>query len=132
MKRGGISKEFIISLFVIAIIFLIIGFYFIPQERYIEFVGTGSSMEPTFYDGDVLYVDPQAKPEEMDIIVFSCENCEGISPDEILTKRIYKINESGCFWLVGDNRQKSLDSSIFGWLCKDDMTIFGVVVGKKT
>ena len=131
MRREGISKEFIITLFIIAIAFLIIGFYFIPQKRYHEFIGTGKSMEPTFYEGDLLLVDPNIDPVEMDIIVFSCLKCENIDSTEILTKRIYEVNNEMCFWLLGDNQLSSHDSTEFGWLCEDDLKIYGVVVGIK-
>lgn len=131
MKREGTSKEFYITLIIIAIIFLIIGFYFLPQNRYIEFIGNGSSMEPTFYDGDVLIVDPKRTPNEMDMIVFSCHTCKHISEEEILTKRIYEVDAKGCFWLLGDNQLKSHDSTEFGWLCEEDLQVYGVVVGTK-
>lgn len=130
MKRNAeFSKSFYFILFIIAVVTLIIGFSFLPSHNYKTFIGTGDSMEPTLSDGDELLVDPKAIPELGDIVVFSCFSCDGISPEEILTKRLIEIDQQGCYWLTGDNKKNSFDSRDTRWLCEDDLEVFGVVVG---
>lgn len=88
-------------------------------------------MEPTFQTGDVLVVDKTAKPRENDIIVFDCKKCQDTDLEEgnIMTKRVMRIDEKGCFWVEGDNKEVSYDSrqKEVGWLCPGDLEVFGVV-----
>lgn len=125
MKRKVFSKTFYFFIFFIAIVFLVIVFVFDPSGRFATFIGSGSSMEPTLFDGDELVVDTKREVVENDIIVFDCLSCPWI--DEALTKRVQKIDEHGCFWVVGDNPSSSFDSKDFGWLCEDDIGLIGVV-----
>ncbi len=131
MNKGDFSKGFYLIVFVVAVIFLIVGFYFLPSSRYDTFLGTGNSMEPTLFDGNELTVDPKREPEQGDIIVFSCQTCPSISSDEILTKRLYDIDKNGCYWVLGDNQSNSFDSRDMGWLCYDDIKLYGVVIDIK-
>ncbi|MEA1926131.1 MAG: S24 family peptidase [Patescibacteria group bacterium] len=84
MREGELSKGFYLVVFIIAVTFLVVGFYFLPSDRYDVFLGTGNSMEPTLSDGDELTVDPKQEPKPGDIIVFSCLTCPNVSSDEIL------------------------------------------------
>lgn len=108
------------------IIFVFLAYHYVPSRRYVEFIGEGSSMEPTLFHGDTLIVDPRALPQENDLIVFNCKTCEK-NNEEIMTKRLYEINSEGCYWLLGDNRENSFDSKDYGWLCEDDIEYHGVV-----
>ena len=127
VSKNGYSVAF----YVIAILALLIAVFiankYVPNRKYVEFVGVGSSMEPALFDGDTLWVDPDEIPSERDIIVFSCLSCDPSQSSETMTKRVYDINETGCYWLLGDNRETSHDSRNFGWLCEDDMELHGVV-----
>jgi signal peptidase I len=132
MNRSGFSKEFYAVTLVILIVAVVIGFKYIPAARYQTFVGSGRSMEPTLFDGDELTVDTKASPAIGDAIVFDCVSCEGYTGNFALTKRIYKINSDGCFWLMGDNKEISYDSRVSGWLCpEENILVHGVVVDVK-
>ena len=86
-------------------------------------------MAPTFQDGDEIIVDKQATPLLGDAIVFDCIQCENIPSKETLAKRIYQINEAGCYWLIGDNKEISYDSRYAGWLCPNQhIVLHGVVI----
>ncbi|MEA2006905.1 MAG: S24/S26 family peptidase [Patescibacteria group bacterium] len=128
----GFSKEFyVVTLFILAVAVVIV-FKYIPASRYQTFIGSGSSMEPTFFDGDELTVDTKISPAIGDAIIFDCVSCDGYTGDFALTKRIYKINLGGCYWLMGDNKEISYDSRISGWLCPDEnIKVHGVVVDVK-
>ena len=129
MKEGKeFSKDFYFSLVIIAAVTLIIGFSFLPSTRFDTFIGTGDSMKPALLDGDELLVDPKRTPRSGDIVVFSCLSCDDLSEDEILTKRLIDVDGNGCYWLLGDNQATSLDSRSLGWLCEDEIDVFGVVV----
>lgn len=101
------------------------------QQKLEYFEGKGQSMEPTFKTGDILVADKTAKPHEGDIIVFECKKCQKINSEEgdIMTKRVMRIDEKGCYWVEGDNKEISYDSRQreVGWLCPDDLRVFGVV-----
>lgn len=94
----------------------------------------GPSMSPTILSGQSFELDAYALPKEGDIISFSCLNkCNNEafkveSGEMILTKRLIKIDENGCYWVEGDNKDNSYDSRDFGWICKNqDIRINGVV-----
>jgi signal peptidase I len=109
------------------------------QKKYNDthetFIGTGDSMLPTFSDGDELVVDSTLEPKAEDIIIFECARCN-IPENElrILTKRLKKIDQNGCYWVEGDNQENSYDSRRpeLGWLCSQDIKLFGVVVSVRS
>ncbi|MCK5080577.1 MAG: S26 family signal peptidase [Candidatus Moranbacteria bacterium] len=123
----------------LALFLLLTGFFFnklLQDKRYEEsleyFVGQGDSMIPTILDGEEVIADPNKKPEIGDIVVFSCEKCKINSDDiDILTKRLLRENLDGCYWVEGDNKGNSYDSRNFGWLCPDDIELYGAVLDKK-
>lgn len=129
--QEGFSKGFYFTIAIVSIIFLFIIFKVLPDTTKTAFVGEGSSMEPTLHDGDEIIVDSRRTPRAGEIIVFQCkEKCKDF-PGEIMTKRLYSIDENGCYWVLGDNSAVSYDSRIFGKLCKNDFELYGVVVGTK-
>lgn len=102
------------------------------QQNIITFIGEGKSMEPTFYDGEVLKVNKEKKPREGDVIIFECLNCDlPAGENNVMAKRLQLINKENCYWVEGDNKEISLDSrdSKIGWLCPKDINLLGVVIG---
>ncbi len=128
-KESGFSKSFYLITFAILTMAIVFALKYIPSSRYEVFIGTGTSMEPTLFNNDEITVDPQAIPERGDVIVFDCISCEGYSGSGTLTKRIYEIDQQGCFWVMGDNKEISYDSRIAGWLCPgQNIEVHGVVI----
>jgi len=101
-----------------------------PVKLIVSFLNEGKSMEPTLYDGDVLSYNISLKPEIGNIVAFDCftPKCiNGKTPNKV--KRLIKINEQGCYWFEGDNKDFSWDSRNYGYLCPpDDVKILGVVI----
>ena len=129
MNENGFSKSFYLVTFAILAIAVVFAFKYVPSSRYQVFIGTGTSMEPTLFDGDEITVDPKSIPQRGDAIVFDCTSCEGYSGSDALTKRIYEIDQRGCYWVMGDNKEISYDSRIAGWLCPDqNIKVHGVVI----
>ena len=84
----------------------------------------GHSMEPTFRDGDTLWVNRLAylfsPPRKNDVVIFHHNN-------KFLIKRVYKVGKN-VFFLSGDNKKDSLDSKRLGAVNK--WQILGRVVTK--
>lgn len=108
-----IMKRFIKILFVLL---LFIAWYYF---NYVSF-GTGRSMQPTLSKKNVSFGIPVFNPEAGDIVGFRCfSKCDssGKGKDQFLQKRIININDDGCYWFEGDNKDVSYDSRNYGWLC---------------
>jgi len=90
----------------------------------------GKSMEPTYHDGQNVYVNFLKKtPTVGDVIVFTCfSQCTSDESSKTLIKRVTQINESGQYWVEGDNKERSFDSRNYGWLSSSDIDIYGVVI----
>lgn len=84
----------------------------------------GHSMEPTFKNGERLWINRLAylffPPKEGDIVVFSHNN-------KFLVKRVSKVTKYRYF-LSGDNKNDSLGSFSFGLIDKNK--ILGKVFNK--
>ncbi len=72
---------------------------------------SGDSMSPTLRAGELVLVCSALKPKIGDVIVFRHNDLEKI-------KRIESI-DNGYFFVVGDNKDLSTDSRVFGKLSKD-------------
>jgi hypothetical protein len=108
----------ILSLIAISIVLaLSVAFFWMTSLKV-----SGKSMEPTLYDGDTLILNFFSTPKVDDIVVFDCfSKCNSTGKLEVLTKRIIKIDENGCYWVEGDNKDFSRDSRTFGNLCPSDI-----------
>lgn len=97
----------------------------------------GHSMEHLGFD-DESFVDviPVSDFNVGDIIAFECsrQECDGAYIKEIAGKK------DSCFWLEGrrdiweedGKRKESMDSrTTYGWLCNDDIEIYGVAFLEK-
>jgi signal peptidase I len=80
-------------------------------------------MVPTLEKGDVILNSKLAynifgidynDPEPGDIITFEHDN-------ELLIKRVKDTNSRGELFVVGDNKDNSLDSRDFGYVSKEDL-----------
>ncbi|MFO7806809.1 MAG: S24/S26 family peptidase [Candidatus Moraniibacteriota bacterium] len=134
LKKSSVSEKFFALLFLVVAVILIFKLIEHKQRenRMEYFVGQGDSMLPTIEEGNELAVDPEAEIKEDDIIVFTCPECKVRQDDiDILTKRLIAKDEKGCFWVEGDNEEKSHDSRDFGWLCPNEIELHGKVVGVK-
>lgn len=81
----------------------------------------GKSMEPTFYNGEILFFNFFSSSKINDVIVFDCFSKCTLSGKAItLVKRLDKIDGNGCYWVEGDNKEHSFDSRNYGWLCPSD------------
>lgn len=87
-------------------------------------------MSETDKDGDPITYDTARTPKINDVIAFQCfrPECQTNAEDRIV-KRLLKIDDRGCYWVEGDNKERSFDSRAYGWLCPpDDIKISGVVI----
>lgn len=92
---------------------------------------SGESMEPTFHNGDRLFSNFFDTPEINDVIIFDClSKCTNDGNLITLIKRLDKINDQGCYWVEGDNKNHSFDSRNYGWLCPSDIAFARVVIFK--
>lgn len=112
-------------LIVVAILFLVgagICFY-LKFYADLYTYGNGQSMMPTMEENKSYlfkHLGLFGKPKVDDIVYFCCLNskCAGGKHNaDHLTKRLIKINEQGCYWFEGDNKDHSWDSRNYGWLC---------------
>lgn len=91
------------------------------------FIVSGASMDPTFKDGDYLIVDELSykfnEPKKGDVIVFRYPKDEtkffikrimGLPGDTVEIAGQQVILKQGEFYVLGDNRDRSLDSRVWG------------------
>ena len=89
------------SLYEIALVFL--------GSRH-KYICEGRSMNPTLKDGEVVLVDREAKVTVGDIVVAK----HPVEQNNEVVKRVERINESGDYFLIGDNLDDSTDSRHYG------------------
>ncbi len=89
-------------------------------------------MEPTLHDGDIVIGNPFSAPKVNDVIVFDClaDRCKTKDGSPTLVKRIIQIDDQGCYWIEGDNKDNSTDSRKYGWLCPSEIGYTRVVMFK--
>ena len=99
---------------------------------------SGKSMEPVFYEGDVLLLRKWGIPQNGDTVTAYIDE-----RDEMVVKRNVYLNgkkvaepvrgrqeyilSPGQYFLIGENLEVSLDSRVFGRIEKSD--VHGIVVG---
>ena len=72
-------------------------------------------MNPTLENGEVVLVDREAEIEVGDIVVAK----HPIEQNSEIVKRVECVNESGHYFLVGDNLEDSNDSRHFGAVTRE-------------
>ncbi len=70
---------------------------------------SGSSMEPTLKEGDLILLRKPKEIQTGDVIVFKHQN------NDLYIKRVSKI-ENNEYYVLGDNPTKSTDSRKFGFI----------------
>jgi len=97
----------------------------------------GNSMDPLgFADGDFIDVMTASELQIGDVIAFECSRdaCDGAYIKRIVQK------QGSCFWVEGRDdiweengkKKQSMDSrTTYGWLCNDDIKIYGVAFPQK-
>jgi len=108
------------------LLFIITGLLFYVFKLNIS-TGSGPSMEPTLSDKTIQLNTYSFNPKPGDIISFNCV-ADKCGDEFIIQKRIIKINEDGCFWVEGDNKDESFDSREFGWLCTSEIKFLNKLI----
>lgn len=86
------------------------------------FIIKGDSMLPTLKQGDLVFINPSAKPKIGDIVLFRHPFKQSVKA----VKRLAQITADGRYFLVGDNALESADSRSFGAIRAKD--VLGVAV----
>ncbi len=86
-------------------------------------------MSPLYLDGDCVAVDIAAYCEKLPAVddIVLCRH--PFIKDYLMIKKIELVDEQGCFFVVGINKQASTDSRSFGAIAGSH--IIGKVVGKE-
>lgn len=78
-----------------------------------------NSMEPFISSGDIILVNRLSylfkNPKIGDVVVIKKNNKK-----KYLIKRIQKVRKK-TYFVVGDNKNQSIDSRNFGWITKEDI-----------
>lgn len=85
----------------------------------------GTSMNPTFNDGDYVIVDKTIEPEDLDVVIIKVDDEDRYGAGQII-KRYYEEYSVNGLYVIGDNVDHSLDSRVVGEFDKEDCA--GVVV----
>lgn len=91
-------------------------------------------MLPTIHPGQEITVKPFVTPGQGDIVEIRWTETgmeqTGFGAQWVV-KRVTQVDEEGCWWLEGDNKDASYDSRAYGWICREDISYFGVVTSIK-
>lgn len=113
MKNFIKKNDMLIFIFIIFVLL----FFFRP------IIVQGYSMSPALGNGDMLWCNTLNRNYEInDIVVI---NSDSFLDKKQIIKRIAAINENQVY-VLGDNREESLDSREFGWI--DKKLILGVII----
>lgn len=75
----------------------------------------GSSMDPTFNDGDIILVDFKGIPKDQDIVILTTSYIENYEIEgEHIVKRYYEEFSTDGLYVLGDNAKVSYDSRYYG------------------
>ena len=121
-KKINNSNDFISNIFFIVICAVAIFFiYYLFNYAIAEIVVSGSSMEPTLYDGDILYLTRNVEPTYNDVIVIKGEKSGewiikrviGLAGDEIT------IGEDGYVYRNGEKLEADYEkygpTNVISW-----------------
>ena len=81
------------------------------------FLIQGDSMLPFLKDGDLVLIDPYAKPQIDDVVLARHPFKKSVR----IIKRVRGISPEGRYFLVGDNAEGSTDSRSFGAIQAKDI-----------
>lgn len=75
----------------------------------------GSSMNPTFNDGDIILVDLKSEPKDNDVVILTTSYIENYEIEgEHIIKRYYEEYSTNGLYVLGDNAAVSYDSRYYG------------------
>lgn len=130
---GNVAK---ILIPLIALLLFMFSYEAYHSKNYVSLISGYSMTQYGIREGDLTTVHVNREPIEGDIINFRCTNKEKC-PTYDMAKKLKDINEQGCYWVEGNDdpwydiksgqRKYSLDSRMYGWLCKNDIKLNGVV-----
>lgn len=87
----------------------------------------GSSMNPTFNDGDIILVDLKSEPKDNDVVILTTSYIEGYEIEgEYIIKRYYEEYSTDGLFVLGDNAAVSYDSRYYGEAPKESCV--GIVI----
>lgn len=112
---------------------VIISIWLLWKYKWELIIVSGASMYPTLKDGDIMLVDKNPKEYNIkDIVVLDDPEIF----DELIVKRIENkytgLTGENRIWLLGDNRDNSLDSRQFGWIKESNLTGKVIKTWKRT
>lgn len=88
---------------------------------------SGTSMEPTFKDGDILLVNFRVTPKDGDVLILDTSDMdEWENSANQIVKRYYAKHSTDGYYVLGDNADHSYDSRYCGEIDKE--RLIGVVV----
>ena len=80
---------------------------------------SGSSMDPTLKDGDILIVWALGEPKDNDIVIMNTDNT-GLNVPYIVKRYDAEKSTVGTMWVEGDNKDNSIDSRRIGTIDKNN------------
>ena len=116
-------KQWLVMFLTTALIVLMA--FFISKNYYQFMLIQGDSMNPTYHNMQIVVLNKFDKNYKIgDVIAFQCDEL-----DCVLVKRIDDITDGGLYYVLGDNRERSIDSrdSRVGLVNKE--SVIGVVIG---